>query len=91
MLQQQGAATTVYVATFPELADVGGMYFNNCWVCEPSPLAKDTEFCEKVYQLGEQTILSKMGADAFETDSPIKDPALLFDKVSADNPSTNVV
>lgn len=66
LFKQQGAATTVFAATCKELEDVGGMYFNNCWVCEPSPLVQSREFCEKVYQLGEQILVQKMGEDAFE-------------------------
>ncbi|RVE71986.1 hypothetical protein OJAV_G00057030 [Oryzias javanicus] len=39
--QQQGAATTVYCAAAPELEGLGGMYFNNCFRCQPSNQAQD--------------------------------------------------
>ena len=57
----------MFVATCPALEDVGGMYFNNCWVCEPSSLAQSLEFCDKVYQLGERTLIEKLGSDCFDT------------------------
>ena len=62
------------------------MYFNNCWVCDPAALVQNGEFCDKVYQLGEQTILDKMGPDAFDTDISGKDTSVLFTRVG-DGPS----
>lgn len=62
------------MATCKELEDVGGMYFNNCWVCEPSKLAQSMEFCEKVYQLGERVLLEKLGAEAFDFPIDMKSP-----------------
>ena len=56
VLQEQGAATTVYVATSPELETTGGLYFNNCTVCTPSKSAQDEELAEKVWSLSEQMI-----------------------------------
>lgn len=64
----------MFVATCKELEDVGGMYFNNCWVCEPSNLAQSMEFCDKVYQLGERVLLEKLGPDAFDIPVEMKFP-----------------
>lgn len=52
----QGAATVVYCATSKELNRVGGHYFNNCGVCEPSEEAKNPETAAKLWQLSEQLV-----------------------------------
>jgi NAD(P)-dependent dehydrogenase (short-subunit alcohol dehydrogenase family) len=47
----QGAATSVYLATSPEVADVSGRYFVRCREAEMSPLATDPEMGRKLYEL----------------------------------------
>ncbi|XDV52460.1 hypothetical protein PO909_021187, partial [Leuciscus waleckii] len=54
--QQQGAATTVYCAVAPELEGIGGMYFNNCFRCLPSPQAQDTTAALSLWELSERLI-----------------------------------
>lgn len=46
----QGAATTVMVATAPEYASRGGLYFGECseWQL-PKPLANDTQACQALW------------------------------------------
>lgn len=34
---QQGAATEVWAATSPQLADMGGVYLEDCDIAEPAP------------------------------------------------------
>ncbi|KAK7116985.1 hypothetical protein R3I94_022501 [Phoxinus phoxinus] len=53
---QQGAATTVYCAVAPELEGIGGMYFNNCFRCLPSPQAQDTTAALSLWELSEKLI-----------------------------------
>ncbi|XP_039512631.1 WW domain-containing oxidoreductase-like [Pimephales promelas] len=53
---QQGAATTVYCAVAPELEGIGGMYFNNCFRCLPSPQAQDTAAALSLWELSERLI-----------------------------------
>jgi NAD(P)-dependent dehydrogenase (short-subunit alcohol dehydrogenase family) len=45
----QGAATQVYVAVRPELADVSGEYFADCAVAETIPQAKDDVLAEALW------------------------------------------
>ncbi|XP_068722141.1 WW domain-containing oxidoreductase-like isoform X1 [Montipora capricornis] len=52
----QGAATVVYCATSKELNRVGGHYFNNCSVCDPSEEARNTDTAAKLWQLSEQLV-----------------------------------
>ncbi|XP_029204714.2 WW domain-containing oxidoreductase-like isoform X2 [Acropora millepora] len=52
----QGAATVVYCATSKELDKVGGHYFNNCSVCEPSQEARNTDKASKLWQLSEEIV-----------------------------------
>lgn len=54
--QQQGAATTVYCAVAPELEGIGGMYFNNCFRCLPSPQAQDPTAAASLWELSERLI-----------------------------------
>ncbi|XP_038214899.1 WW domain-containing oxidoreductase-like [Zerene cesonia] len=60
---QQAAATTVYVATASELDGVTGLYFNNCFYCEESALARDKEISNEVFSLSLQMIKARMGSD----------------------------
>ncbi|XP_056595588.1 WW domain-containing oxidoreductase [Triplophysa dalaica] len=53
---QQGAATTVYCAVAPELEGLGGMYFNNCFRCLPSPQAQDPTAALSLWELSERLI-----------------------------------
>jgi WW domain-containing oxidoreductase len=52
----QGAVTTVYVATSKELDAVGGSYFNNCCQCSPSVAAEDVELARSLWKLSEEMI-----------------------------------
>lgn len=54
--QQQGAATTVYCAVAPELEGLGGMYFNNCFRCLPSPQAEDQVTAASLWELSERLV-----------------------------------
>jgi retinol dehydrogenase-12 len=53
----QGAATTVLVATAPEYADRGGLYFSNCGEVRPAhKLATNDEACAALWQLSEEMV-----------------------------------
>jgi NAD(P)-dependent dehydrogenase (short-subunit alcohol dehydrogenase family) len=52
----QGAATSVYAATAPELEGQSGAYLSDCAVAEPSAPAKDDALIEQVWQLSEKAI-----------------------------------
>lgn len=52
----QGAATTVYCATAPELAGVGGRYFADCHEKPMSQGARDVEVAAKLWELSERRV-----------------------------------
>ncbi|CAH4029370.1 WW domain-containing oxidoreductase [Pieris brassicae] len=60
---QQAAATTVYVATAAELEGVTGLYFNNCFYCEESTLARDKEIANEVFSISLKMVRQRMGVD----------------------------
>ncbi|KAI6077598.1 WW domain-containing oxidoreductase isoform X1 [Aix galericulata] len=59
--RQQGAATTVYCATAAELEGLGGMYFNNCCRCLPSPEARNDATAAALWELSERLIQERIG------------------------------
>uniref|UniRef100_M3XI64 WW domain containing oxidoreductase n=1 Tax=Latimeria chalumnae TaxID=7897 RepID=M3XI64_LATCH len=61
LLLQQGAATTVYCATAPELEGLGGMYFNNCCRCLPSQEAQHEATAIALWELSERLIQERIG------------------------------
>ncbi|XP_030555233.1 WW domain-containing oxidoreductase [Drosophila novamexicana] len=54
---QQAAATSIYCATANELTGLSGLYFNNCYFCEPSKLSKCAALQQQLWALSERLIL----------------------------------
>lgn len=52
----QGAATEVYVATHPSLADVSGQYFADCNVAKSRADADDAELAKKLWEVSEKIV-----------------------------------
>jgi WW domain-containing oxidoreductase len=52
----QGAATEVFVATSPTLADVSGEYFADCNIAVPRPDANDAELAKKLWDVSEKIV-----------------------------------
>jgi NAD(P)-dependent dehydrogenase (short-subunit alcohol dehydrogenase family) len=48
-----GAATSIHVATAPELATVSGRYFKNCREARPAAFASDREAAGRLWELSE--------------------------------------
>lgn len=48
---QQGAATSVYLVTAPEVASISGRYFVDCKEAAPAPRAEDMETALKLWEL----------------------------------------
>jgi len=48
---EKGAATSVYLASGPELDSVTGMYFSNCGVKESSPLSQDKDLAARLWKV----------------------------------------
>ena len=52
----QGAATSVYAATAPELAGKSGAYLADCNICDPTPQAQDAELAKKLWSVTERQL-----------------------------------
>lgn len=52
----QGAATSVYAATAPELSGQSGAYLEDCHVAQPSSQAQDVELAQKLWAVTEQQL-----------------------------------
>ncbi|RMG15285.1 MAG: SDR family oxidoreductase [Planctomycetota bacterium] len=52
----QGAATSVYCATAPEVEEHGGGYFRDCAPCLPSSEARDPEVARRLWELSEDLV-----------------------------------
>lgn len=54
--QEQGASTTVYCATAPELEQLTGTYFSHCFPCKPTSTALKSEMASKLWSVSEEMI-----------------------------------
>jgi alanine-alpha-ketoisovalerate/valine-pyruvate aminotransferase len=52
----QGAATSVFAATAPELAGRSGTHLANCAVVSASPEGQDPELAERLWAVSEQFV-----------------------------------
>ena len=50
---EQGAATTLYCATSPEVAGQSGLYYDECKVKIPSKVAQDLALAQDLWQRSE--------------------------------------
>lgn len=57
----QGAATSVYLASSPEVAGVTGKYFAKCRELEPAPQAGDAAAAARLWEISEQLTASAAG------------------------------
>lgn len=62
-LQQQAASTSVFCATAPELKGVTGVYFNNCYRCNPSNMALDPDLAARLWSVSQEMIINIMKKD----------------------------
>lgn len=51
---EQGAETSIYLASSPEVADISGEYFANCNIARPKPWARDDEAAERLWRYTEE-------------------------------------
>ncbi|CAH1270807.1 WWOX [Branchiostoma lanceolatum] len=56
---QQGAATSVYCGTARELEGIGGMYFNNCCRCIPSPDGQNERAAVELWEISERMLTAR--------------------------------
>jgi retinol dehydrogenase-12 len=52
----QGAATSIYVATAPELEGVGGKYFSDCAIAVPENATENEDDAKKLWELSEKWV-----------------------------------
>ena len=55
----QAAATTVYAAVSGDLSGRGGLYLNNCYFCEESPLAACKNTAKRLWKITEDLIRNR--------------------------------
>jgi len=53
---EQGAATEVYAATHPQLANVSGEFLADCNIAQPRADANDPELARKLWEVSEQIV-----------------------------------
>ena len=53
---QQAAASVIFAAVAPEMNFVGGIYINNCFPGQPSPIAQDPECQRKLWQASQKLL-----------------------------------
>ena len=61
-IQEQAAATILYCAAHPALADVSGLYWYECHPVEPSDDALDLELGAGLWQFSEQLIAERVNS-----------------------------
>ena len=57
---EQGARTSLYLATSPEVAGVSGAYFDKCKEVQPSATARDPEQAARLWALSEELCVGVM-------------------------------
>ncbi|XP_031833660.1 WW domain-containing oxidoreductase isoform X2 [Nomia melanderi] len=60
---QQAASTSIFCATAPELEGVTGVYFNNCFRCDPSTPALDSALATRLWSVSQDMIVNIMKKD----------------------------
>lgn len=58
----EGAYTSVYVATAPELQGIGGKYFVHCSPVQMPAAAEHVEQCEKLWELSQSITEKAIGS-----------------------------
>lgn len=60
----QGAATSVYAATAPQLSGQSGAYLQDCKVAQPNAQARDAQLAQKLWAVTEQQLDAALEAAA---------------------------
>jgi NAD(P)-dependent dehydrogenase (short-subunit alcohol dehydrogenase family) len=55
---EEGAKTSIYLASAPEVANITGGYFERSKPAEPSPAARDAEAARRLWQLSEELTMA---------------------------------
>ena len=62
LTNEQGAQTSIYCATDPDLADVTGRYYTKSREKKPAPLGRNDELAKKVWEFSENAVGEFLGA-----------------------------
>lgn len=54
--EEEGARTTLYCATSPDVADQTGLYYDACQTKKPSRLARDTDLAARLWKQSEEWV-----------------------------------
>lgn len=68
---EEGAKTTIYLATSPEVEGVTGRYFAKCRPVQPSRRAQDQEVAARLWQTSEE-MTGQVAATGADTDHPAR-------------------
>lgn len=60
---QQAASTPIFCATAPELIGLTGVYFNNCYRCDPSNTVLDSALASRLWSVSQEMIITAMKKD----------------------------
>ncbi|KAK0179882.1 hypothetical protein PV327_005593 [Microctonus hyperodae] len=69
---QQAASTSIYCATVPELQGATGVYFNNCFRCEPSNAALNLSLASRLWNVSQEMIINIVKRDKLWYDLALK-------------------
>lgn len=56
LTEEEGAKTSIHVATDPELRDVTGRYFDKCAEAKPNPASRDESACRRLWDISERLV-----------------------------------
>jgi hypothetical protein len=56
------AATSIYLASSPDVANVTGKYWDNCKAIQSDPNTYDAEVAKKLWEVSEELVLEKLKA-----------------------------
>jgi len=69
---QQAASTPVFCAAAPELEGATGVYFNNCYRCDPSSTAQDATMAGRLWTVSQEMIINVVKRDKLWYDLALK-------------------
>lgn len=61
---EQGAQTSVYLASSPEVEGVSGKYFDNCRPISSNPASYDTDVARRLYEVSQELVAAAVGSAA---------------------------
>ncbi|XP_015126762.1 WW domain-containing oxidoreductase isoform X2 [Diachasma alloeum] len=69
---QQAASTSVFCAAAPELEGATGLYFNNCFRCDPSNASLDATLASRLWNVSQEMIINVVKREKLWYDLALK-------------------